>query len=168
MKKISPSGVLNLLLGLFVAGMLVYRVPLFITMFQRQGQTAIITEVPLIDNSKLVLPLPRKHLLVFWATWCGPCKIELNRINSLVSSGVIKSQDVIAISSGEDPELVRTHANKNNYQFTVGLDTTGNIAKLYNVAGTPTLILIDQNGKIDWMTMGLSPSLEVRLSSYFN
>src|SRR5690606_19094484 len=100
-----------------------------------------------------------KQLLVFWATWCGPCKVELARINRLVKDGEIKATDVIAISSLEEINLVDAHVKENDYRFTVAIDPTGEAARQYKISGTPTLIFVDETGTIKWMTMGVSPSL---------
>lgn len=166
LKHFSFSKLLNLVLILFVGGMLIQRIPVLVDMFQRQGHKAPAVTVRTISGDLLSVPLPQKHLIVFWATWCPPCKVELARINKLVKNGDIKPQDVIAISSAEDLDTVMNHAKENDYRFTVGIDKSSAIAQQYKVSGTPTLLLINQNGVIEWMTMGVSPSLELRLKSF--
>lgn len=167
-KNFDFSRITNILLFFFIAWMVIQRAPLLLDMFQRQGQKAPFSHVYNLQNETLKIPLPQKHLIVFWATWCGPCKVELARINNMIKIGTLKATDVIAISSSESEELVRTFAKENDYRFLVATDPSGAAAKLYKVSGTPTLLLIDDTGNIDWMTMGISPSLEVRMKSFFN
>lgn len=167
-KDITVSKLLNILLFVIVAWMLSQRLPVFFEMFKREGQEAIATQVQTLDGESLSLPLKRKHLMVFWATWCPPCKVELARINKMIKSGDIDAQKIIAISSGEEPLIVSSFAKENDYRFPVAVDPSGEIAKKYKVSGTPTLLLINEDGKIEWMTMGVSPSLELRLKSFLN
>lgn len=167
-KNINFSKVTTVLLFFFIAWMIVQRAPLLWDMFDRQGQGAPKAQVNTLQNEILNIPVPQKHLLVFWATWCAPCKVELARINNLVKSRALKADDVLAVSSLESEETVKAFVTENDYRFTVATDPHGAVAKLYKIAGTPTLLLIDETGKINWMTMGISPSLEVRLKAFFN
>lgn len=111
---------------------------------------------------------PRKVVMVFWATWCGPCEIELKRINQMVIDKKIQPTDVIAISSNEDESIVKEKAKRENYLFMIGLDTNGSVSSLYQVTATPTIIFIDENKIINWMTAGISPTLEYRINSFLN
>lgn len=111
---------------------------------------------------------PKNYSLVFWATWCGPCTVELNRINDLIIEGKIQPDQVYAISSFEDPELVINESKKRNYKMNIAFDPTGEISQLFNVTGTPTIVFIDSNHKIQWMTTGLSPLLSFRLNKFLN
>ncbi len=170
------SKAINIALWIFIGLIFIQKVPTLIDMFKKEGNPAPQSQVTdLKTNQNLPLPMRTQdgltvypQLIVFWATWCGPCKIELSRINSLVKSGQITPDSVIAISSGEDPNLVRNMVTKEGYQFKVALDPDASAAKVYNVKGTPTLILVDKQGKINWMTMGLSATLEMRILSFFD
>lgn len=166
MKNITFSKLFNILLLAIAVALVIQRVPVIMEMLQRQGQSAVATSVPTLKDGNISLPLAGKHLMVFWATWCGPCKVELARINRLIKDGALDRHKVIAISISEDFVTVNTFSQEQDYQFLVGLDPSGALARQYKVAGTPTLLLIDETGKINWMTMGLSPSLELRLKHF--
>lgn len=160
------SKTLNIILFVVVTWMLVERIPVVVDMFQRQGKKAPQVQMLTLTGTVVSLPLRQNHLIVFWATWCSPCKLELARINKMLSDGEISPDQVIAISSLEAPDTVKRHVEENGYLFTVGIDTSGIIARQYKVSGTPTLLLVKEDGTIDWITMGLSPSLELRLKSF--
>jgi peroxiredoxin len=155
----------NLIFLLVIAILLAQKIPVWIDQYDQEGaQANPLTVLSLEDSLPISLPLKNEpHLLVFWATWCRPCSIELARINNLIESHKIPASRVIAISSGEPQTLVQQHVRDKKYLFQVALDSDFQAVKSYKVRGTPTLILIDQNGKIDWVTLGLSPSLELRL-----
>lgn len=105
-------------------------------------------------------------VLVFWATWCAPCQLELNRINSMITEGTISPDSVLAISSFEDDSLVKTVVAQRGYKFPVALDRNGQVARAFQVAGTPTIVLASAAHIIEWKTTGLSPLLETRIKHF--
>ena len=105
-------------------------------------------------------------VLVFWATWCGPCKLELWRINKMIENNEIAPESVLAISSFESPELVQKVSSERGYKFQIGVDPDGQISKQFQVTGTPTIIFVDQSREIKWFTTGLSPFLEFKIKSF--
>ena len=67
---------------------------------------------------------------------------------------------------GENPELVNRAIHDRKYSMPVVFDKFGELAQTLRVKGTPTIALIDETGKIDWISSGLSPSLIYRIK-YF-
>ena len=143
--------------------------PLIMNNFKKQDTKSSDFTIKLINGDSFNLHTKSKRLvIVFWATWCGPCEVELNRINKLVKDGKIKASDILAISSNEEESIVKEKAKRENYLFNVGLDSDGIIANQYQVSATPTIIFIDENKVINWVTAGISPTLEYRVSSFLN
>lgn len=64
--------------------------------------------------------------------------------------------------------LFQQSAKRENYLFNIALDTNGDIASLYQVLATPTILFIDEKQTIDWMTAGLSPTLEYRITKFLH
>lgn len=155
--------------NLFFIGLIAFflyqKIPLWIEQYKQEGSPSLAIQVQSLQESlPIKLPLlEQPHVIVFWATWCGPCSIELARINKLIESHKIPANRVIAISSGESRDLVLKHVLEKQYLFQVALDPKFEASTAYKVRGTPTLVLVDKQGRIDWMTMGLSASLELRL-----
>ena len=107
----------------------------------------------------------RPQLVVFWATWCGPCKIELKRIQFMIHQKWIQAEDVLAISIDENLADVVNVIDKNKYTFPIVF------GKHYpeiidQVISTPTLLILKGNGDILWQTSGASLFLEARLLYY--
>ena len=124
--------------------------------------------VTTFDGKSINLPHPnKKQVLVFWATWCAPCGVELVRLNRLIENGTVAADSIVAISIMEDAKLVKDTIHERGYQFKVYLDLNGSASEAYKVEGTPTILLIDEDGKISWMTTGLSPTLEYRVKKFF-
>lgn len=103
---------------------------------------------------------------IFWATWCGPCEVELARVNRLVKNGSIPTEQVIAIAVREDYAVVQKAVTERGYTMKVAIDPDGRWSDAFGVQGTPTVALVGKDDTLQWITMGLSPSLELRLSSH--
>ncbi len=162
---------LNLLLLLFAAAVFLQRLPVWTGNYQAQGEAApraVVQELSAGRTSSLSLPIEGPQMIVFWATWCGPCRLELKRIKRMVENGEIPKERVLAVSFGERQETVESHLRREPYPFRVALDSDSAASRLYSVAATPTLLLIDKENKISWKTTGLSPSLELRARSFFS
>lgn len=143
------------------------KAPEIFTHFKFQDQKAPDFTVSTLKGESISIQAqPKKIILVFWATWCGPCEAELKRINEMVMERKIQPSDVLAINLQEDEKLVREVVLKKNYLFNVAIDKSGSISNLYQVKVTPTVVFIDNNHVINWMTAGMSPTLSFRISSF--
>lgn len=158
--------IINILLVLFVLSMVIKQGPIYWSYYQLKGTEAQSVLVKAIDGSEVSLPKAGKHVLVFWATWCPPCKVELGRINKLVSSGRIRGDQVLAVSVGETTETVEQFAKEQKYLFDIAVDEEGLSRAFYKVEATPTILLIDDEKKVEWATMGISPTLEYRIGTF--
>ncbi len=111
---------------------------------------------------------PRRRVIVFWATWCGPCTVELTRLQMLINRGLIDPSAVLAISSHEERDVVDRTAREKQYTFQIALDPSGETAAKVGVRGTPTIFLVEPDGSIHWGTVGVSPTLEIRVAKFLN
>jgi thiol-disulfide isomerase/thioredoxin len=87
-------------------------------------------------------------MLNFWATWCGPCRLEMPAMDAFQQEAAAGVK-VLAVGGdpGESPEKLAAYARELKLTFTVGHD--GGTAILpYRVVGLPTTFFIDQNGVI--------------------
>ena len=86
-------------------------------------------------------------VLNFWATWCGPCRLEMPDFQALSQS---RSDVVfIGINKEENEQQVRTFAAEVGATFPLVLDRTGEILANFGVTiGLPTTYFIDKNGII--------------------
>ena len=95
-------------------------------------------------------------LLDFWATWCGPCKIEIPWFMELERKNKDKGFAVLGVSMDDEGwEVVKPFVAQLgvNYRVMIGNDTT---AQLYGgVDALPTTFLIDRDGRIAAVHIGL-------------
>jgi peroxiredoxin len=87
-------------------------------------------------------------LLNFWATWCGPCALEIPWFVEFEQQYKSKGLEVIGISMDEDGwKVVKPYIQerKVNYRVLLGNDT---VSQLYGgVESLPTTFIIDREGK---------------------
>jgi cytochrome c biogenesis protein CcmG/thiol:disulfide interchange protein DsbE len=87
-------------------------------------------------------------LLNFWATWCGPCRIELPRFAAWQDEYGSAGLQVIAVSMDDSAAQVRPVARKMKLDFPVVMGDE-KLGVLYGgVLGLPITFLIDRNGRI--------------------
>lgn len=96
-------------------------------------------------------------LLDFFATWCGPCKIEIPWFTEMERKNKDKGFAVLGVSMDDEGwEVVKPFLAELgvNYRVVIGNDST---AQLYGgVDALPTTFLIDQSGKIAAVHVGLA------------
>lgn len=88
-------------------------------------------------------------LLNFWATWCGPCVLEMPSFERLYQSLKAKGLQVIAINMdapGSDA-AVKKFSESYGLNFTVLRDPNYLVADKYGVTGFPETFIIDREGK---------------------
>jgi peroxiredoxin len=105
----------------------------------------------------------RNVMVVFWATWCPPCKKEIPHLILLENRMPADKLKILAITN-EDQQLVRKFVTDNNINYTVLLDN-GALPRFYmevSAAGIPSAAFIDPQGKIKFATYGYLPFEDTR------
>lgn len=105
----------------------------------------------------------------FWATWCVPCLASFPAMSQMVQKHPEVVFLFIATQEKTDGALerVKTFASKNNYPFTILMDqllpnsSTYEVVSAYKVKGIPTKTIIDQHGKLQFLSTGFSSDTEL-------
>lgn len=86
-------------------------------------------------------------LIDFWATWCGPCKMAIPKLNQFKAEF---ENDLIVIGiSDETQEKIQSLVNP-KIEYYSAIDTERTMYDKLEVRGIPHCILIDPNGIVRW------------------
>jgi cytochrome c biogenesis protein CcmG, thiol:disulfide interchange protein DsbE len=105
-------------------------------------------------------------IISFWATWCKPCKAELNAIADEYEdwqdeTGV--TLVAVSIDDARSTGRVEPYVNGQGWEYVVLLDPNGDFKRAMNVNNVPHTFLVDGNGKIVWQHNNYAPGDEEEL-----
>jgi thiol-disulfide isomerase/thioredoxin len=111
----------------------------------------------LLDGKSVTLDqLKGKVVMVnFWATWCPTCKAEMPQWQKFYDAHKAQGFELIAVSIDEDEDELKKQAKQRGFSFPMAWrfdDKTDD--NFGDIIGTPTLFVVDKNGKIAWTKRG--------------
>jgi cytochrome c biogenesis protein CcmG, thiol:disulfide interchange protein DsbE len=89
-------------------------------------------------------------LLNVWATWCGPCRVEMPSIEALHRAYAPQGLKVVAVSiddAGQE-QTVRDFVRELGLTFEILHDPSGAIQKSYQTTGVPETFVLGPDGVI--------------------
>jgi peroxiredoxin len=95
-------------------------------------------------------------LLNFWATWCGPCKVEIPWFMEFNKTYKDRGLAVLGVSLDDDGwKSVKPYLAEKKIDYTVVVGNDA-VSKSYgDVDSLPTTFIIDRDGRIAFMHTGL-------------
>lgn len=144
-------------------------------MHERSEASALVNKqaadfaLPSLDEQRITLANYRgkkKVVLSFWASWCGPCRMELPVLADFYRKyhKADSNFEILAVSVDDNRGEAEAYAQKAKLPFPVLLDLDSKVADSYSVEGIPTMFVIDTNGTILWGNSGMDTAMEVRLA----
>ena len=96
----------------------------------------------------------RNVVVVFWATWCPACNLEIPHLIDLRKMLADDKLGIVAISN-EEPEHLKNFAESKNINYTIATLGGPLPEPFASVTSIPTTIFIDPEGKIKFAAVGV-------------
>ena len=96
-------------------------------------------------------------VISFWATWCKPCKKELNAIAEVYEDWQDKTNvKLVAISIDDTRSMMRVapYVNASEWEYEVYLDSNGELKRAMGVSTVPHTFLLNGKNEIVWQHKG--------------
>jgi thiol-disulfide isomerase/thioredoxin len=87
-------------------------------------------------------------LLNFWATWCGPCRIEMPEFEKVYNAHKDDGLTILAVNNAETPAQVQEFRNQLSLTFPLLMDENGSIQNIYGIVSYPSTYVLDGEGAI--------------------
>ncbi|MDZ4824054.1 MAG: TlpA disulfide reductase family protein [Flavobacteriales bacterium] len=105
-------------------------------------------------------------VICFWATWCSPCKRELNAYADLYADWQKETGvKIIAVSVDDQRTVaqVTPYVNSVSWEYEILLDVNKQFQQALGVVNVPHTFLLDGNGNIIWQHNNYQPGDEEEL-----
>jgi thiol-disulfide isomerase/thioredoxin len=118
--------------------------------------------LPSLDGPNLRLQEQRGRVVMinFWATWCGPCRVEMPHLARLYEKYRGSGFTVLAVNIDEDPHKAASVAKQLGMRFPVLLDSEKKVSRLYDLSTMPSTILVDRDGRVRYVHRGYRDGYE--------
>jgi peroxiredoxin len=115
-----------------------------------------------VEGPNLRLAEQRGNVVMvnFWASWCGPCRVEMPHLNRLYEKYRSSGFTLLGVNIDDDPAAARALAGKLGLKFPVLLDTDKKVVGAYDLNAMPATVLIDRDGRVRHLHRGYREGVE--------
>jgi peroxiredoxin len=94
-------------------------------------------------------------LLNFWATWCGPCRVEMPAMEELYRMFPRKNFEILAVSTdAEGASITRPFQKQNRLTFPILHDSDYRVGLTYGARSLPMTFMVDRQGVVRHQIFG--------------
>ncbi len=90
-------------------------------------------------------------IISFFASWCKPCKRELNAISDVYPDWVDETGVklvAISVDKAQDASKVKSYVDSEGWEYDILVDPNSDFMRAMGIQQIPHLLIIDGNGKI--------------------
>jgi peroxiredoxin len=115
-----------------------------------------ILKTPAGESVKLSDLRGQAVLVNLWATWCPPCRAEMQTIEKIYAEYKDQGFMVLAVNMTyqDDPSAIMPFVTEQGLSFPILLDETGEMANDYQLRSLPSSFFVDRNGIINEVVIG--------------
>ena len=97
-------------------------------------------------------------LINFWATWCGPCRMEIPEFNELYEKYHDEGFELLGISISDTKKQLKNYTNSYKVKYPLLYGSANDLNKITTdfggVYAVPSSFLVDKNGEMVWSYPG--------------
>lgn len=94
-------------------------------------------------------------LLNFWATWCGPCRVEMPAMEQLYQTFSREDFEILAVSTdAQGVAVTRPFQQENHLTFPILHDADYRVGLTYGARSLPMTFMVDRQGVVRHQIFG--------------
>lgn len=104
-------------------------------------------------------------IVSFWATWCSPCKKELDALKEFYPEWRKMGIELVAVTIDDAQALnkVKPIVSQKGWDYTILSDVNKDMLRLLNFQSIPQTFVVDPKGNILYSHSGYTPGDEYEL-----
>ena len=136
-------------------------IAIFATLSIAQNRTLPSVDVKTLEGSNININTIENDgnpiVISFWATWCKPCKKELNNIAEVYEDWQDETNVkliAISIDNARSMAKVAPYVNASDWDYEVYIDPNGDLKRAMVVSTVPHTFLLNSKKEIVWQHKG--------------
>jgi thiol-disulfide isomerase/thioredoxin len=126
-------------------------------------QTVTASGGPTLTGKDVSLTSLHGHpvVLIFWASWCGPCHDEQPALNTAYTKWSARGVEFVGVDLRDDTKDALSFQSQLKVLYPSIADTQATLAVDYRIPSAPALVFLDAHGKVADVVLGALGTMSV-------